>query len=235
MAANLPESVLTDLFGHLSLDARRDVKLFALNHVLGLTGTKEGTHFIEEHPKLLERVAELTHDRSFIDVQKEAYTFLLNASASPLVAGKLQALELYEQTLALVLDKSCTFAENLAMLLSNLTQTEDGSVKCLQNIEKSNKCSLERLFEALLADSYNEHGTLHYLAPFLSNMSRLETVRMVVLDRENGLMQRLLPYVGYRESLVRRKGVVGILRNSCFEYGNMTMHYSSQILFRCSL
>lgn len=32
-------------------------------------------------------------------------------------------------------------------------------------------------------------------------------------------MQRLLPFTQYQDSVVHRRGVVGALRNCCFEYG----------------
>lgn len=216
--ADNSENVLTDLFGHLSPDSREDVKLLALNYVLGLTGTEEGMKFVKDHPKLLEIVAKLTSYK-LPDVQKDSYTFLLNASTSSPVAEKLLELEIYEDILPRILDKSCKYADRLAMLLSNLTRMDQGGKKCLKVIENSKEYSLEKLFEILCTDRYNENVDLDYLAAFLSNMSRLEPVRMVVLDSKSGLIQRLMPYINYPRSVVRRKGVVGILRNCCFEYG----------------
>lgn len=231
MADSSIENVLTDLLGYLLPDSREDVKFFALNYVLGLTGSEEGMKFIKEHPKLLERVVNLTINDKLPDVRKDSFAFLLNASASLLVVEKLQGFNLYEEIVPQLLDKNCKYADNLAMLLSNLTRMENGSQKCLKSIEKS-KYSLEQVFEVLYTDKYNKHADLHYLAAFLSNMSRLHAIRMVVLDSKIGLIQHLLPYVNFQDSVVRRKGVVRILRNCCFEYGGCQC-YLTHCCLRC--
>ena len=152
-------------------------------------------------------------------VQKEACVFLLNASVSQIVARKLENVNTFELILPRIVDKDCTFADNAAMLLSNLTRSEQGCELCLKSIEQSSQCSLKKIFDVLWNEKYNEHVELHHLAAFLSNMSRLKAVRMVVLDRAGGLMQKLSSYVGFYKSVVRRKGIVGIIRNCCFEYG----------------
>ena len=40
-----------------------------------------------------------------------------------------------------------------------------------------------------------------------------------LLDRERVVFQRLLPFTDYQESLVRRTGVVGAIKNCCFDTG----------------
>jgi len=39
------------------------------------------------------------------------------------------------------------------------------------------------------------------------------------MDRERCVIQRLLPYTEYEHSHIRRGGVVGTLRNCCFDAG----------------
>ena len=218
MAASSTEKELNDLFGYLSLDSREDVKTMGLKYLLGLTGNADGMKFVEINLKLVEKVIELTSDNS-PGVQKEACVFLLNASVSQIVARKLENVNTFELILPRIVDKDCTFADNAAMLLSNLTRSEQGCELCLKSIEQSSQCSLKKIFDVLWNEKYNEHVELHHLAAFLSNMSRLKAVRMVVLDRAGGLMQKLSSYVGFYKSVVRRKGIVGIIRNCCFEYG----------------
>ncbi|CAB4035296.1 HGH1 homolog [Paramuricea clavata] len=218
MAANPPENELTDLFGYLSLDSREDVKSLALEYLLGLTGSVDGIKFIENNLKLVEKVIELTSEKSQ-GVQKDACVFLLNASASQIVARKLENLNTFELILPQIVDKDCIFADKAAMLLSNLTRSEQGCELCLKSVEKTPQYSLKKIFDVLCNEKYNEHVELHHLATFLSNMSRLKVVRMLVLDKVGDLMQKLSPYVGFQKSVVRRKGIVGIIRNCCFEYG----------------
>lgn len=40
------------------------------------------------------------------------------------------------------------------------------------------------------------------------------------MDRESPLIQKLLPFTEYKDSIVRRGGVVGTLRNCCFDHEN---------------
>ena len=218
MAANLSENELKDLYGILSLDSREDVKFAALEYLLGVTGSVDGMKFIENNLDLVGKVAQLTIDIS-PGVQRNACVFLLNASTSQIVARKLENNDTFESILPRIVDKNCTFADNAAMLLSNLTRSEQGCELCLRIIEKSQQYSLKNIFEVLCNEKYNEHVQLHHVAIFLSNLSRLKAVRMLALDKAVGLMQKLLPYVGFQKSLMCRKGVVGIIRNCCFEYG----------------
>ena len=67
-------------------------------------------------------------------------------------------------------------------------------------------------------EGYNRHGAgLHYLGPLLSNLSQLPSVRASIADPSGCVLQRLLPFVAYPGSRVRRGGVVGALRNCCFD------------------
>ena len=231
MAANSSENepnLLNDLLGLLSLNSREDVKRPALEYLLGLTGSGDGVKFIENNLKLVEKAVELTSDRDE-GVRKDACVFLLNASASQIVARKLENANTFELMLRRVVDNDCIFADNAAMLLSNLTRSEQGCELCWKTIEQSQQSSLRKIFDVLCTEKYNKHVELHHLAAFLSNLSRLKEVRMVVLDRTGGLMQKLLPYVAFQKSAVRRKGVVGIIRNCCFEYG--TCNCKSDVVF----
>lgn len=77
---------------------------------------------------------------------------------------------------------------------------------------------LERLVRALCTPGYNARAPLHYLAPLLSNVSQRPAARAFLLDPDRCVVQRLLPLTQYPDSSVRRGGVVGTLRNCCFEH-----------------
>ncbi|NXS63629.1 HGH1 protein, partial [Brachypteracias leptosomus] len=57
------------------------------------------------------------------------------------------------------------------------------------------------------------------LGPLLCNLSQLPEGRRGLLDRSRRSVQRLLPFTQYKESVVHRRGIVGALRNCCFEHG----------------
>ncbi|XP_015445705.1 protein HGH1 homolog [Pteropus alecto] len=77
---------------------------------------------------------------------------------------------------------------------------------------------LERLVLALCTPGYNARAPLHYLGPLLSNLSQRPAARAFLLDPDRCVVQRLLPLTQYPDSTVRRGGVVGTLRNCCFEH-----------------
>ncbi|KFO30635.1 Protein FAM203A [Fukomys damarensis] len=77
---------------------------------------------------------------------------------------------------------------------------------------------LERLVCALCTSGYNARAPLHYLGPLLSNLSQQPAARAYLLDPDRCVIQRLLPLTQYSDSSLRRGGVVGTLRNCCFEH-----------------
>ncbi|XP_068789713.1 protein HGH1 homolog [Struthio camelus] len=56
------------------------------------------------------------------------------------------------------------------------------------------------------------------LGPLLCNLSQVAEGRRGLLDRSRCSIQRLLPFTQYKDSVVLRRGIVGALRNCCFEH-----------------
>ena len=115
--------------------------------------------------------------------------------------------------------------------MSNLSRSEPGSVALLRALtEEDAKVTLYQLVDILGRIGYNKNADYHYLATVFSNMSQLQAARLLFLDREKCIIPRLLPYT-QSESLTKRGGVVGLLRNLCFQVGqcyytafNMIVH-----------
>ncbi|XP_071409831.1 protein HGH1 homolog [Pithys albifrons albifrons] len=57
-----------------------------------------------------------------------------------------------------------------------------------------------------------------HLGPLLCNLSRDPQGRAAILDRDRRLLQRLLPLTHSQDSVELRRGLVGALRNCCFEH-----------------
>ncbi|KAF6036878.1 HGH1 [Bugula neritina] len=58
---------------------------------------------------------------------------------------------------------------------------------------------------------------LHFLAPFLANLSQVTSARKYFMDKQRCVIQRLLPFMKHKSD-VRRQGVSMILKNCCFDY-----------------
>lgn len=77
---------------------------------------------------------------------------------------------------------------------------------------------LDRLVAIFTKIDFNKHNqNLNYLAAFFSNLSQTSTFRNLVAKSETRLLPRLLPFIYHETSLIRRGGIVGLLKNICFD------------------
>ena len=209
---------LKELLPFLAVDAREDVKLFALDYVKGLTASDEGKKLLKESQDFLRRLVELTQDSK--EVRRYCFISLVNLSAEVTIADKLLQLDKTKELIECMLSKEDDCADSAAMILSNLTRTSEACQEVLR-ITASHKddCGLHKVVEAFCKENHNPKAKLHYVATFLSNMTQLQEARDFILDRKRCVIQRLLPFTQYEASAIRKGGVVGTLRNCCVETG----------------
>ena len=210
------EQVDRDILPFLSCSARLDVKQVALGYILGLTGSRDGCVFVAGNNKYLSALVSLTND-SESSVTKEAYLSLVNLSTDDQVAQRILDLHM-ELPLALlkyVLDKDSKHTGIVCMLLSNMSRLQECS-RCIFNaiLAHVDVIGFDKLVDAFCRD---QTARLNYLGPFFSNLTQIRDARHYLLDREKRVMQRLLPFIQYEASLVRRGGIIGAIRNCCFE------------------
>ena len=197
----------------LKKDARVDLKVSALNYVLGLTGSPDGLDCIYAHKEiLLQALFELTEDE-LNAVANDSYLALVNIAANSRLARELVLLHVTPQLLTLLLDPKCT--DHVTMILSNLTRENEGSKAVLDALHNSTV----QLHQLVGLFCTNRTAKFHYLATVFSNISQLPSGRRLFLDPQQCVLQRLLPFIHYQDSLVRRGGIVGLVRNLCFETG----------------
>ncbi|CAD6237335.1 GSCOCG00002258001-RA-CDS, partial [Cotesia congregata] len=129
-----------------------------------------------------------------------------------------------------ILDKDNSLADQCCMILSNMTRPAALVDRIVSLIEKAD-CKWDKIVYAFAyADKYNTKGAkLHYLGPTLSNLSQSPIVRSRLMDRDLLIIHKLLPFVEYKDSLVRRGGIVGTLKNCCFDIENHLWLLSDQV------
>lgn len=204
------------LTSFLKKDARVDLKVPALSYVLGLTGNPDGLDCIYAHKEiLLPALLELTEDE-FDVIANDSYLALVNVAANSRLARELVFLHVIPKLLRLLLEPKCT--DHVTMILSNLTRGDEGSKAVLDMLQNTN--STVQLHHLVGLFCTNKTAKFHYLATVFSNISQLSSGRRLFLDPHQSILQRLLPFIRYQESLVRRGGIVGLARNLCFETGN---------------
>jgi len=202
---------MEELIQFLSPSARGDVKMLAMEQILGLTATAEGIATISSHPALLSTLVQLLSDPL---ANSTAALALINLSTDPTAITQL--LSHSPTFLQLLMDRQSKLSDHMTMVLSNMTRDR---VNCDTVYRKmaDNNITLKTLVDILCDDKYNEGGcSLHYLGQVLSNLSQMSEVRNSLMNREHNLLERLLAFTQYQGSIVRRSGVVGIIRNCCF-------------------
>lgn len=206
---------VTQFASFLRKDARVDLKVSALSYVLGLTGSPDGLDCIYAHKEiLLPALLELTEDE--LDaIANDSYLALVNIAANSRLARELVLLHVTPKLLTLLLDPKCT--DHVSMILSNLTRSNEGS-KAMLDVLQSDSSDV-RLHQLVGLFCTNRTTKFHYMATVFSNISQLLSGRRLFLNPEQCVLQRLLPFMSYRDSVVRRGGIVGLVRNLCFETG----------------
>lgn len=223
------EEALKELLKFVQIGARLDLKAVAVEHVLGLTGTPEGVEAVYNNSQLLVSLISLLDDRT-VPISKDASLCLVNISANEKGARNLLKLDvnkdcpplqvppenIAKQCLTQIFNKESKIADHCCMILSNLTRPKHLIEDVIDIIEKSGRF-YDELIDIFTKKEYNQNAKLHYLGPVLSNLSQSNKVRKYILDKNKCVIQRLLPFTEYKESLIRRGGVVGTLKNCCFE------------------
>uniref|UniRef100_A0A7N6A015 Protein HGH1 homolog n=1 Tax=Anabas testudineus TaxID=64144 RepID=A0A7N6A015_ANATE len=207
---------LLKLLSFLTHSTRPDVKDRAIEYILGLSGHRDGCRFLRSKPDLLVALFTLTSDPS-IAVVKDCYRIFINLSADETLHQVLLTdVKVLPVLLKNLLDPEYWFSDQICTILSNLTRHEKTCKTVFRVLQED--VGLAKLVEIFCTEDYNKKAKLHYLGPLLSNLTQLPDARNYMMDKERCVVQRLLPYTQYQASVVRRGGVIGTLRNCCFDH-----------------
>lgn len=126
------------------------------------------------------------------------------------------------------------------MIAANLSRNEDLTWRIYETFENAGD-----IVQNLIELSLTTDGKYNHVISLLSNLSQLEEIRKyvslgeliyttkipstsftdsifvfrILLESSEGTFQKLLPLIEYKESAIRRNGVVGIIRNLCLSVG----------------
>uniref|UniRef100_A0A3B5JZL2 Protein HGH1 homolog n=1 Tax=Takifugu rubripes TaxID=31033 RepID=A0A3B5JZL2_TAKRU len=204
----LSEKETTELLSFLTHGARPDVKGQATGFLLGLSGNRDGCQVLASKPDLLAALFALTSDRS-VAVAKDCYHTFVNLSADKalhqVLVKDVDVLPLLFQRLV---DPDFMLSDQISTILSNLAREEKTCETVFKVLQDG--VGLPKLVEIFCNEGYNKQAKLHYLGPLLSNLTQLPELPF--------LGEREIPSRNYEASAVRRGGVVGTLRNCCFDH-----------------
>lgn len=247
--------LLQELFQYLSPDIRFDVRLHAFEHVFRLTAIADGRELLLKLPEMLEQLVISTQD-PYPPINKCVAQTLVNitgdeagTNAMLIISESGNSTEKNTSTLTTqkpsrnlvkiclrtIMDKSSTLADLCCMILSNMTRPFHLVDRMITLIEQSGY-SWDEIVAAFTAKQYNTTGDkLHYLGPVFSNLSQSPHVRRYLMDRDRCVIQRLLPFTEYSDSLIRRGGVIGTLKNCTFDTENHEWLLSPEVDLLSSL
>lgn len=199
---------------------RLDVKIVTLKQILGLTATKEGLEILKSSLQDLLRHLVIFLAGKSETLAKDSSLALVNLTADPKLAN--QCLREGPEDLIRILwdqveDEQSAIADPCCMILCNLSNSRNNCDLVMERF-KQIRVSLDRVLGIFcILDHNQKKAKLHYLAPLVSNLSQLPEARLQLLDRRNPTIARLLTFTEYQESNIRRGGIIGTLKNCCFD------------------
>lgn len=212
----LSDAEAAELLTFLTPSTRPDVKGRTTECILGLSGNRDGCRLLRSKPDLIAALFALTSDPS-VAIVKDCYHILINLSADETLHQVLVTdVKVLPVLFKRLQDPEYFFSDQICTILSNLTRLEKTCKTVLKVLQE--ELGLAKLVEIFCTEGYNKKSKLHYLAPLLSNLTQLPEARSYLMDKERCVVQRLLPYTQYQASVVRRGGVIGTLRNCCFDH-----------------
>ncbi|KAM8966313.1 protein HGH1 homolog [Pelodytes ibericus] len=209
-------ALCSELITFMRSETRADVKSQALEYILGVSGTCEGRQNLSQQLPLLPVLLDLTLDPS-LPVNQDAHHVLVNlTSDSATHRALLQHIpSLLPTLLQRLKDPNCTFADSVCTILCNLSREEDTCHSVLRALQPE---GMSHLLDMICTSRYNPGASLEYLGPLICNLTQLPEGRDFILDRTRRVVQRLLPYTHSVGSTIHRGGIVGTLRNCCFNH-----------------
>ncbi|XP_041348916.1 protein HGH1 homolog [Gigantopelta aegis] len=224
MDASTTEKMEKEILPFLNRSARPDVKSIALEYFLGMTGSEDGRKFIASGNGYLGAIVSLTTD-SQQGIAKSAYFSLVNLMTEEDTAWYVLNMKEYPNLclslLQYVVKPDSDHADIVASILSNMTRSQRCAVKVAEVVSActdNDQCvSLEKIIQTFCKLEHNPKANLHYVATILMNLTQVPTVRHKMMDKQRLLLQRLLPFTEFSDSKIRRAGIIGVLKNCCFE------------------
>lgn len=202
-----------ELLQFLAPGSRVDVKIGAVQYLLGVSGTPQGRRSLCQIPGLLAAILDLT---SLSPIIRDSYHILVNVTSDPTShSALLDVPALLPTLIGRLFDPQYEYADSVCSALCNLSREEES---CRSVISALPSSGLGQIVDMICGPQYNPSCTLDYLGPLLCNLTQLAEGRDFLLDRSRCLIQRLLPYTHGSSSVLRRGGIVGTLRNCCFNH-----------------
>lgn len=118
-----------------------------------------------------------------------------------------------------ILERNSKDADSGCKLLSNITRFPNNCEIILNTENPSSifSTTFEKIIAAFTTIKYNDSEcSLDQLAMVICNLSQLTEIRNVITEKDQCILLKLAPFMSH-ESLIRRRGIVGVVRNCAFD------------------
>ncbi|KAM3955096.1 protein HGH1 homolog [Aphomia sociella] len=211
---------LDEILQFLKPESRIDLKHIALDHLVGLSGSDDGITTLLQNEQVIRSVIELTDDK-IDEVTKNALLLLVNITATAKGATELLKYKpsthknILDLFIGYILNPQKRHADAVCMILSNITRLEDQLEIYLDTFLPH----LNDILNAFVHLEFNKKGSnLNYLSPMFSNLSCSNRIRKWLTEESPHVpLIKLLPFCDYGESVIRRGGALGTVRNLSFD------------------
>lgn len=209
----------------LATEIALSYKLQLLEHLLGMTASEAGLQVLSTSHELVQALKTVVlNEEEHAYPRTDSLCILMNTTATKEATGSKQnalSILLHDDMLTFlfgqVLDRESLMADASSALLNNMSRTEDNCRMILDNIRMSESVTFPKLVESFTIEKFNEKvGALHHVGSFLANMTILRVPRTFILDKDRCVIQRILPYLTYKESAGRRQSAIRIVRNCVY-------------------
>ncbi|KAK7362282.1 hypothetical protein VNO77_04392 [Canavalia gladiata] len=192
----------------------------AVDIVRGLTGSVEGLQSLANYSNtLLPSLSRLLAAPK--EVSEAVAEALVNLSQDSRLAEVMVRIGLVKTTMDVLYRPECSIARLLVMLLVNLTQLDAGAASLLQTEdEKVRGLYVMKLVRSFCRTTHeNNDDAFEHVGSILVNISKQREGRELLLDPKRGLLKQIIRQFD-SNSMLRKKGVSGTIRNCCFEAEN---------------
>lgn len=207
---------LEELISFLSSPSPQITKA-AVDIVRGLTGSDDGLHSLANHSKAvihsLSRL--LTAPKEVSEAAAEA---LVNLSQDSNLTDEMVRMKLVETAMDVLYKPDCCIIRLIVMLLVNLTQLDSGTASLLQSEDdKVRGLYVMKLVRSFCRATHESNDdAFEHVGSILVNITKQRAGRELLLDPKRGLLKQIIRQFD-SNSLLRKKGVSGTVRNCCFE------------------
>eukprot|EP00124_Ichthyophonus_hoferi_P004906 Ihof_evm4s607 gene=Ihof_evmTU4s607 len=202
------------------------MRAVAVSNMFALTGTEDYMPFFRSHHDAVDSFTNVVRLDPVVPIKRDAFSALVNLLADNVIADALAERQpnLIKELCDEILNVDSLLADSAAAALANYTRASERACVALiqahgEEEEKQSNGTLYRLLNAFCNEKYNKcNQGLHWLAAVFSNITQQMIGRSAVTDKNRFAIQRLLSFIQHPES-IRRGGVVGTVRNCCFDTG----------------